>query len=88
MIKEVSYTVDQREDPEQGVVEWSLVESDFMKKNNGRWRIRSAGPGKTEVHYEVEVEFKIPVPSLILNRLIKSSLPDMIRSFAERVGKK
>src|SRR4051812_44669115 len=54
MIKEVTYTVDQREDPEKGTVEWNLVESDFMKKNSGRWQIESVGPGKTQVHYQVE----------------------------------
>lgn len=84
MIKEVTYTVEQREDPEKGIVEWSLVESDFLKKNSGRWQLQAAGPGRTNVYYSVEVEFKIPVPSLILNRLIKGSLPEMVRSFCER----
>lgn len=84
MIKEVTYTVEQREDPETGIVEWSLVESDFLKKNSGRWQLQSAGPGRTNVYYSVEVEFKIPVPSLILNRLIKGSLPEMVHSFYER----
>lgn len=84
MIKEVAYTVEQREDPGSGLVEWNLVESDFLKRNSGRWQLQAAGPGRTNVYYAVEVEFKIPVPSLILNRLIKGSLPEMIRSFYER----
>ena len=55
-----------------------------MKKNSGRWELKSAGPGKTEVRYEVEVEFNFPVPSLILNRVVKGTLPSMVKGFVER----
>lgn len=84
LIKEVSYTLDHHEDAEKGIVEWKLVSSDFMKANSGRWELKAAGAGKTEAHYAVEIEFKIPVPGLILNRLVKGSLPAMIRSFEKR----
>jgi ribosome-associated toxin RatA of RatAB toxin-antitoxin module len=87
MMKDITYTLDHREDEASGVVEWSLVESDAFKKNNGRWQLKSAGPGKTDVHYALEVEFKFPVPGFILSRLVKGSLPSMVESFRKRASK-
>jgi ribosome-associated toxin RatA of RatAB toxin-antitoxin module len=87
MMKDVVYTLDHREDSAAGVLEWSLVESDTFRKNSGRWVMKSAGPGKTDVLYEIEVDFKIPVPGFILNRIVKGSLPAMIESFRKRASK-
>jgi ribosome-associated toxin RatA of RatAB toxin-antitoxin module len=87
MMKDIHYTLDHREDPASGVVEWSLVDSDAFKKNSGRWTLKAVGPGKTDVLYTVDVEFKIPVPGFILNRLVKGSLPSMIESFRKRASK-
>lgn len=84
MMKDVSYTLDHKENSDAGVIEWSLVESDFFKKNVGRWELKEAGPGKTDVKYSLEVEFKVPVPGFILNGLVKKSLPGMIKSFEKQ----
>jgi ribosome-associated toxin RatA of RatAB toxin-antitoxin module len=87
MMKDVTYTLDHVEKPEEGVVEWSLVESDFFKQNIGRWQLKAAGDGKTDVLYTVDLDFKIPVPGFILNRLVKGSLPSMVKSFQKRASK-
>jgi ribosome-associated toxin RatA of RatAB toxin-antitoxin module len=84
MSQDVKYTLDHRENRDAGIVEWSLVESNFFKKNNGKWEVKPAGSGKTEVLYSVEVEFKVPVPGFILNRLVKGSLPGMVKSFGKQ----
>lgn len=84
MMKDVTYTLEHHEDASTGVVKWHLIDSDFFKMNNGRWELKSAGPGKTDVRYTLEVEFKIPVPGLILNKLVKGSLPSMVKSFQKR----
>jgi len=84
MIKEISYVLDLQENADAGTVSWTLVESDFMKVNQGGWRLKASGSGKTDIAYQVEVEFKIPVPGMILNRLVKGSLPAMIKSFENR----
>jgi ribosome-associated toxin RatA of RatAB toxin-antitoxin module len=86
MMKEVSYTLDHREDPTTGVIQWTLVESDSFKMNNGRWELKSAGAGKTDVKYQLELEFNFPVPGFILNRLVKGSLPSMVKSFVTRAN--
>lgn len=84
MGKDVDYVLDHEEDPATGVVHWQLVESSIFKKNVGRWEIRPSGAGKADVRYSLDLEFKIPVPGFILNRLVKGSLPGMLRSFEGR----
>ena len=84
LIKDVSYTLEHQEDKAAGTMSWQLLKSEFLKKNTGSWKIKSLGPGKTEVLYTLEIEFKIPVPGLILNSLVKKSLPGMIRNFEKR----
>ena len=37
IVKDVSYTLDLKENARSGTVEWSLVESDLLKKNTGGW---------------------------------------------------
>ena len=87
MMKDVTYTLDHKEDQDKGLVEWTLVESDFFKKNIGRWELRDVGAGKTDVRYSLEVDFKVPVPGFILNGLIKKSLPGMLKSFEKQAKK-
>ena len=71
MSKDFTYTLDHSEDLKSGKVQWNLIESTLFKKNIGHWHLRESGNGKTDVHYKVEVEFKIPVPGFILNRLVE-----------------
>ncbi len=87
MMKDFSYVLDLREDRKKGRVEWTLIESDMFKVNNGLWELKAVGTGKTEAFYRLEVEFKIPVPGLILNRLVKGNLPSMVKSFEKQAKK-
>ena len=84
IMRDVQYTLDHKEFPDQNRMEWKLVASDLLKKNNGSWELKALGPGKTEVKYAIEVEFNISVPGFILNQLVKSSIPTMIRSFEKQ----
>ena len=87
MSQDVTYVLDHVENQAAGTVEWELVESNFFKKNKGRWVVRPEGPegsDQSDVLYALEVEFKIPVPSFILNRLVKGSLPAMVKSFEKQ----
>lgn len=84
MMKEFTYVLDLSEDPVNGKVSWELVESDFFKKNSGSWKIKSLGEGRTQAQYDLEVEFSVPVPGFILKKLVKGSLPTMMKNFEER----
>jgi len=81
MLKDISYALTHKENASARTMQWSLIQSDFMKKNNGSWTLREVSPDKTEVSYQVEVEFNFPVPGLILNKLIKGQLPKMLKNF-------
>ena len=87
MMKDVVYVLDHVENPEKGEISWELVESNDMKKNSGKWTLKSAGAGKTQVDYQIEIEFNFPIPGFILNRLIKGSLPAMLKSFDKQAKK-
>ena len=84
LMKEVEYTLKHQADPKAWTMSWELVESAFMKKNSGRWTLKNLGPKSTEVHYEVEVEFSFPAPGFVVNRLIKGSLPTLLKNFEKK----
>lgn len=83
LMKDISYVLEQNEDSVNGTMTWSLLSSDALKSNKGKWTLKSLAPSLTEVTYEIDIEFKIPVPGFILSGLIKSSLPSMLKNFSE-----
>ena len=87
MSKDMSYSLNIKEDAAAGKVNWTLKQSDFFKVNNGAWTITSEGPGKCKVHYSLDVEFNFSVPGFILKTLVKGTLPTMMNSFYERAKK-
>lgn len=87
MMKDIDYTLEHTEDRAQGKVTWKLISSDFLKKNIGHWEIKEAGPGKCSVKYVIDIDFNFPVPGFILGKLVKGSLPSMLRSFEKQARK-
>ena len=92
MMKRIRYVVqirgDMNEARDSATVHWDLVSSDLMKKNSGTWTLKSAGPSRTEVTYELEVELNFPVPGFILKGLIAKQLPAAIAEFTKRTREK
>ncbi len=84
MGQEMTYTLDHIENEAAGTVSWTLVDSNFFKKNTGSWKIAEIGPTNVKATYALDVDFKISVPSFILNRLVKGALPTMVKSFEKR----
>ena len=88
MMKDIDYTLEHTEDQAKGKVTWKLISSDFLKKNVGHWEIKEAGPGKCSVKYVIDIEFNFPVPGFILGKLVKGTLPSMLKSFEKQAKKK
>ena len=65
-------------------IRWKLVESDFFKKNEGRWVLKPIGEKETEVHYELDVAVVFLIPSWIAKKLTEVNLPKMFESFEQR----
>lgn len=84
MSKDMSYSLNLKEDAAAGEVNWTLAKSEFFKVNNGAWKIESTGAGKCRVKYSLEVEFNFSVPGFILKGIVKGTLPTMMNSFYER----
>ncbi len=85
--KDLWYLLDHTEDREKGVVTWKLIESDLLKVDDGVWNLKSLGPGKTEVTYSVDIEFKIWIPGPILKTLTSTSLPVLISEYEKQAKK-
>lgn len=85
LIKEISYTIDLKHTPNKEV-KWTLVTGDMMKSNNGKWTLKDLGNGKTEVTYDLEIEFKgfLPGLGMIEKTLVTTNLPMTMKAFAKR----
>ncbi len=63
-------------------IEWSLVEADsIIKENSGKWTFKKVSAKKTDVNYEMNVEFGGWIPSSIIEDLMQSHLPKMLENF-------
>ncbi len=65
-------------------ITWSFESGDIFKKNEGHWRLKDLGDGRTEVDYSLEVEVKGFAPKSLVNSLTKKNLPAMLKSYEER----
>lgn len=86
MIKTFKYTLATKQSRPTHV-SWTLESGDLFKKNEGEWKLKDLGNGKTEVTYTLEVDFKMFAPSSILTALTQKNLPIMMESFFKRAKK-
>lgn len=83
MIKSFKYILSiKQEKPTR--VSWTLDSGDLFKKNDGEWKLKDLGNGKTEVTYSLDLDFKMFAPSSILSALTSKNLPVMMESFFKR----
>lgn len=83
MIKSFKYIINiKQEKPTR--LSWSLDSGDLFKKNDGEWKLKDLGNGKTEVTYSLDLDFKMFAPSSILSALTSKNLPVMMESFFKR----
>jgi coenzyme Q-binding protein COQ10 len=65
-------------------VSWTLDSGDIFKTNSGSWELNEVSENETEVNYSLEVDFKILAPKMIVNKLVATNLPAMMKSYKER----
>jgi coenzyme Q-binding protein COQ10 len=65
-------------------VSWTLDSGDIFKTNSGSWELKEVSENETEVNYSLEVDFKILAPKMIVNKLVATNLPAMMKSYKER----
>jgi ribosome-associated toxin RatA of RatAB toxin-antitoxin module len=87
IIKTFKYIVNlKQEKPSR--VSWTLDSGDLFKKNDGEWKLKDLGDGKTEVTYSLDLDFKMFAPSGILANLTDKNLPSMMKAFFDRAKAK
>ena len=69
-------------------VSWEFESGDLFKSNFGSWELVDLGDGQIEVTYALDVNFKMMVPKMITNKLVKNNLPTMMQSVFERAKRK
>lgn len=83
VVKRFQYTLEFDIQGESEIA-WHLVESNFFKVNEGKWRLKPIDDKRTQVTYEVEVGFPFFVPGWITKKLTEVNLPKMFESFESR----
>ncbi|HNR29611.1 MAG TPA: SRPBCC family protein [Candidatus Hydrogenedentes bacterium] len=83
LIREFNYTLDLYHDPLKRV-HWNLVRGDLFSKMDGSWDLKKRGKRKVEVTYSLDIEPKLFVPRMIINRLVSYNLPRVMTNFYER----
>lgn len=87
MIKSFKYTINLKQERPTRIA-WNLDSGDLFKKNDGEWKLKDLGNGKTEVTYTLDLDFKMFAPSSILSALTEKNLPSMMNSFFKRAKAK
>lgn len=83
IIKRLTYRLQLAHAPPQRV-SWVLDSGDLFKKNEGAWELQDLGDGRTQVTYTLDVEFKFMIPKIIVNKVIKHSLPALFANVSAR----
>lgn len=86
IIKTFKYTLNIKQEKPTSI-SWTLDSGDLFKKNNGNWKLKDLGNGKTEVTYSLDLDFKLFAPSAILSTLTEKNLPAMMKAFFNRAKK-
>ncbi len=82
IIKQVEYTLNLKGVPGEKLT-WSLAKKGFMKANDGGWRLEKTGDNQTEATYTVDVDLGMFTPKSVVNMLISTSFPAMLKNFKE-----
>lgn len=67
-------------------VSWSFEKGDIFKSNDGSWKLKDLGDGRTEVTYSLEVTIGgfIKPPKSVVDGLTAKNLPAMMKAYHDR----
>lgn len=66
-------------------LDWTLVDSDALRRNDGSYVLSDLGDGTTEVAYRLEVEPAISVPAMLRRQFARRIVDTALRSLKHRV---
>ncbi|NUM88040.1 MAG: SRPBCC family protein [Bdellovibrionales bacterium] len=85
--KKITYVILTDEVPMKSV-KWSKIEGDFFKSIEGSWALKPLGDNQVEATYTLSVGFPLLVPKTIVNMLVGSQLPTMLKGFEAQAKKR
>ena len=65
-------------------IDWVLVGSDLQSHNIGSWEFSATADGVL-LTLNIEMEFRMPVPDVIMKKLVEFNLPVMMRQVRARI---
>jgi len=83
IIKKMDYTLNLKGEPGKHL-RWSLAKKGFMKRNDGAWDLKEIGENKIEATYSAEVDLGLLAPKSIVNMLLSTNFPNMLKAFKAR----
>ena len=64
---------------------WEFAQGSIFKSNQGYWKLKGQKDQCVATFY-IDCQFKIFIPSTVSKKLISIHLPNMMRSYHQRVG--
>ncbi len=89
LFREVAYRVRMVGD-RPARVSWQRIAGDdtgdgYLQRNDGAWRIEPTDDGRScRLHYELTIEFGLPLPDAMVSRLVDFNLPTLLRQMKAR----
>lgn len=83
LIKRFQYTINVKLDEPNGL-SWTFDSGDLFKKNDGFWKLEKLDDNTTKATYGLDVELKMFAPKMMVNKLVKTNLPIMMKAFKKR----
>lgn len=65
-------------------ITWTLVTSEFQRQNCGSWEFLETPEGAL-LNLEIQMEFRVAVPDVIMKKLVEFNLPVMMRQVRARI---
>lgn len=85
IIQPIVYTVAMKFDPPYRIT-WKLVKGDYLKANEGSWKIAAQSAQKVDIAYEMSLELSVWIPAMVLKPIMASTFPAMLRAFQKRIA--
>ena len=69
----------------EGLVGWTLEESEQLRKIDGAYRLEEVGEGRTQVSFDLEIVPAVPMPGMLRRRAAKRIVESALQGLKERV---
>ena len=84
LLKSFIYKLWMKEDKDSYYLSWEFAGGAIFKSNKGYWKLEDLS-GKCCATFHLDCQFKVFIPGAITKTLLQINLPNMMKSYHERV---